>query len=66
MGTLKFRFVKGKSILYYETNGTDKGTVLCLDSWFGPGQMIFKGEDAEEYFKILIKKDRVLTEGKRK
>ena len=32
MGTLKFRFVDGESVLYYETDGTDDGTCLyyCL------------------------------------
>ena len=28
MGTLKFRFVDGESVLYYETDGTDDGTCL--------------------------------------
>ena len=28
MGTLKFRFMDGKSVLYYETDGTDDGTCL--------------------------------------
>ena len=85
MGTLKFRFVDGKSVLYYETDGTVDGTYLyycpledcamwhnfvrnnrCIDSWFCFGQIVLKGEPASDYFKLLVREDRILTEEKKK
>lgn len=83
MGTLKFRFVDGESVLYYETDGTDDGTYLyyclledcamchdfvknnrCIDSWFGLGLIVRKGESASDYFKLLVREDREMG-GKR-
>ena len=82
MGTLKFRFVDGESVLYYETDGTDDETCLyycqledcamwynfvknnrCIDSWFGLGQIVLRGESASDYFKLLVREDREM--GKR-